>query len=241
MSDANDELNPGAPGFERALAQGQFEFAKTRYARTLTGESVKNVIEVAARERARLTEEIKNLQVLSRSRYEAAAAAAQEYGMVLPHRVGKTWLQPPTALERVGEFFGSMRLYKIAAKAAKDFTEVQELLAKRHLTLVNLERQLRERLDSQEAIVLDNLATSAGLKYALRRDPLLKQAYDHLRAVANGPDGESDAFVPHAPDDLPTFVPLRPVKAPAIDASVVNAPATTRPSFVQNQFPDEPA
>jgi hypothetical protein len=230
MSDADDELLPGQLGFERALAQGQFEFAKARYAKTLTSESVKNVIAVAMRERARLSEEIKNLQVLSRARYQAALAASQEYGMVLPHRVGKTWLQPPTALERVGEFFGSMRLYKAAAKAAKEFSEVQELLAKRHLTLANLERQLREKLDSQEAIVHENLTTSTGLQYALRRDPLLNQAYQHLRAVTNGPDGESDAFVPHAPDDLPTFVPLR----------VVDGPPIVRPSFVDSQFPDEP-
>jgi len=213
-----DELNPGDPGFERALAQGQFEFAKTRYARTLTGDSVRNVIEVAARERARLTEEIKNLQVLSRARYEAAARASQAYAMVLPHRVGKAWLQPPTALERVGEYFGSMRLYKAAAKAAKEFAEVQDLLAKRHLTLVTLERQLRERLDSQEAVVQRNLKTAAGLKYALRRDPLLNQAYEHLRNVSNGPDGESDAFVPHTPDDLPRF-----------------------DQVARSQFPDEPA
>jgi len=223
MSDANDELNPGAPGFERALAQGQFEFAKTRYARALTGESVKNVIEVAARERARLTEEIKSLQVLSRSRYEKAAAAAREYGMVLPHRVGKTWLQPPTALERVGEFFGSVRLYKAAAKAAKEFKEAQDLLAKRQLTLVNLERNLRERLDSQEQVVQENLRTSDGLAYALRRDPLLNLAYQHMRDVANGADGEPDAFVPHNPDELP---PIRGLGAP-------RAP--------ESQFPDEPA
>jgi hypothetical protein len=229
MSSADDELIPGTPGFERALAQGQFDFAKARYARTITSDSVKGVIEAAARERSKLTEEIKNLQILSRARYEAAAKAAQEYGMLLPHRVGKTWLQPPTALERVGEFYGSMRLYKAAAKAAKEFTEVQELLAKRHSALANLERQLRERLDSQEAIVQENLSTPSGLKYALRRDPLLNQAYEHLRKVANGPDGIADAFVPHAPDDLPTFMPLRAVDGPPL-----------RRSLSDSQFPDEP-
>jgi hypothetical protein len=200
-----DELVPGNPGFERALAQGQFEFAKTRYARTVTSESVKNVIEFAARERARLTEEIKNLQIVSRAKWEEAMEASQRYATVLPHRVGKTWLQPPTALERVGEFFGSVRLYKAAAKAAKEFKEAQDLLAKRQLTLVNLERNLRERLDSQEQVVQENLRTSDGLAYALRRDPLLKVAYQHMRDVANGADGEPDAFVPHSPDDLPSF------------------------------------
>jgi len=218
-----DELIPGNPGFERALAQGQFEFAKTRYARTITGESVKNVIEFAARERARLTDEIKNLQIVSRAKWEEAMEASQRYAMVLPHRVGKTWLQPPTALERVGEFFGSVRLYKAAAKAAKEFKEAQDLLAKRQLTLVNLERNLRERLDSQEQVVQDNLRTTDGLAYALRRDPLLNLAYQHMRDVANGADGEPDAFVPHKPEDLP---PIRGIGAP-------RAP--------ESQFPDEPA
>ncbi len=222
MSDG-DELIPGNPGFERALAQGQFEFAKTRYARTITGESVKNVIEFAARERARLTEEIKNLQIVSRAKWEEAMEASQRYAMVLPHRVGKTWLQPPTALERVGEFFGSVRLYKAAAKAAKEFKEAQDLLAKRQLTLVNLERNLRERLDSQEQVVQDNLRTSDGLAYALRRDPLLNLAYQHMRDVANGADGEPDAFVPHSPEDLP---PVRGLGTPHVPES---------------QFPDEPA
>jgi hypothetical protein len=64
----------------------------------------------------------------------------------------------------------------------------------------------------------------------LRRDPLLNQAYEHLRAVANGPDGVADAFVPHAEDDLPTFVPLRPVDGPPV-----------RRSLSPSQFPDEPS
>ena len=198
MSDG-DELIPGNPAFERALAQGQFEFAKTRYARTITGQSVKNVIEFAAKERARLTDEIRQLQIVSKARWEAAVEASQRYAMVLPHRVGKTWLQPPTTLEKVGEFFGSVRLYKAAAKAAKEFKEVQDLLAKRQLQLVNLERELRERLDKQEAVVFENLKTKDGLAYALRRDPLLNQAYKHMRDVANSSDfGEPDAFTENA-------------------------------------------
>ncbi len=217
-----DELVPGNPAFERALAQGQFEFAKSRYARTLTSESVKTLVEFAAKERARLTDEIRNLQTLAKARWEAAAEASARYAMVLPHRVGKTWLQPPTTLEKVGEFFGSVRLYQAALKAAKEFKEAQDLLAKRQLTLVNLERNLRERLDSQEKVVQDNLRTSDGLAYALRRDPLLKLAYDHMRDVANGEHGEPDAFIPRSPDDLP---PMRGVGEPAGGS----------------QFPDKPS
>jgi hypothetical protein len=197
--DDADDLVPGNPKFERALAQGQFEFAKTRYARAITSDSVKGVVEIGLRERAKLVDEIKNLQVVARERYRVAMEKSAEYAMVLPHRVGKTWLQPPSTLERVGEFFGSLRLYKGAAKAAKEFKEVQDLLAKRQLQLVNLERELRERLDKQEAVVFENLKTKDGLAYALRRDPLLNQAYKHMRDVANSSDfGEPDAFTENA-------------------------------------------
>jgi hypothetical protein len=194
--DEHDDLTPGDPDFERALAQGQFEFAKTRYVRTVTTGVVSKVIEAAERERAKLTDEIKKLQTLARSRYEIAIDAARAYGSVLPHRVGKTWLQPPAPLEKVGEFFGSERLYKIAAKAAKEFGEAQELLAKKTETLSNMERTLRERLDSQEAIVQKQLLTESGLKNAMRRDPLLDVAYKKLLRVSG-----QDAF-----EELPLAV-----------------------------------
>jgi hypothetical protein len=209
--DQHDELAPGDPDFERALAQGQFEFAKTRYIRTVTTGVVSKLVEAAERERAKLTDEIKKLQAVSRSRYEAAIEAARIYGSVLPHRVGKTWLQPPAPLEKVGEFFGSERLYKIAAKAAKEFGEAQELLAKKHETLSNMERTLRERLDSQEAVVHQQLMTESGLRNALRRDPLLDVAYKKLKRVAG-----QDAFE---------------------DTSLVGLPPPAHPA---SQFPDEP-
>jgi len=186
---AQDDLTPGDPDFERTLAQGQFEFAKTRYVRTVTSGVVSKVIEAADRERAKLTDEIKKLQAVVRSRYEIAIDAARAYGSVLPHRVGKTWLQPPAPLEKVGEFYGSDRLYKIAVKAAKEFSEAQELLAKKTETLTVMERTLRERLDSQEAIVQKQLSTESGLRHAMRRDPLLDVAYKKLLRVSG-----QDAF-----------------------------------------------
>ncbi len=183
----DDELQPGQPGFERALAQGQFEFAKTRYIRSVATTSVERLITAAARQREKLTDEIKNLQVLSRARYEAAVDAARIYAGILPHRVGKTWLQPPTTLEKVGEFYGSDRLYKAAAKAAKEFAEAQELLAKKHEALAALERELRARLDRQESAMQRQLETQNGLRAARQRDPLLDRAYKQMKALNADP------------------------------------------------------
>ena len=202
----DDELVPGHPNFERALAQGQFEFAKTRYIRTLATSSTENVIQAAARTRAKLTDEIKNLQVLSRTRYETARDAARAYARVLPHRVGKTWLQPPAALERVGEFYGSDKLYKVAAKAAKEFAEAQNLLAKKHDELTALERTLRQRLDSHEAEAQRALRTEAGLANALQRDPLLKIAYQHLKAASR-----EETFKPYSFESENSQFPNEPV------------------------------
>jgi hypothetical protein len=171
------DYGPNDPEFESALAAGQFEFAKRRYLRTITAGSVSKMVAVADRSRKRLTAEIRHLQALARQRYESATDAARSYAAVLPHRVGKTWLQPPSPLERVGEFYGSQRLYKHAAKAAKEFSEAQDLLARKHEELATLERTLRERLDDAESELSRRLETDDGLRYALRQDPLLDAAF----------------------------------------------------------------
>ncbi len=183
MSSDDDELLPGHPDFERALALGQFEFAKARFVRSLTTGSVEQLIDIASRERDKLTVEIKNLQSVTRTRYETAMRAARAYAAILPHRVGKTWLQPPAPLEKVGEFHGSERIYKHAAKAAKDFAEAQAVLAKKHNQLAALERQLRERLDRQGAALERELSIPGGLDIALKRDPLLNRAYLQMKSL----------------------------------------------------------
>jgi hypothetical protein len=175
-----EDFLPDDPHFESALAVGQFEFAKRRYLRTITAGSAAKLIAAADRTRKRLTEEIKQLQVLSRQRYEVAVDAARAYASVLPHRVGKTWLQPPLAFERVGEYYGSQRLYKTAAKAASEFAEAQTLLAKKHDELSALERTLRERLDDAESDFARRLDSEDGLRYALRQDTLLDSAYKKM-------------------------------------------------------------
>ena len=177
------ELLPGQPGFDEMLAQGQYDFAKTRFVRTLTGDGVARVVEHAAQRRGKLRAEIDHLRALVRLRHEAAVEHAREYGAILPHRVGKTWIQPPTHTEKIGHFHGSERFYKQAARAAKEYVEIRDLLAKRREQLVNMESDLRKALDDREAALIRQMESPRGLQSALQRDPLLNVAYKKLQAL----------------------------------------------------------
>ena len=107
---------------------------------------------------------------------------ARTYGSVLPNRVGRTWIQPPTPLEKVGIYHGSERLYKQAARATKEYVELRDLLVKRHFQLFAMEQQLRDQLDRREAALIAELKTPRALQIALLRDPLLNIAYTKLKA-----------------------------------------------------------
>ncbi len=189
MKDEPDELGsfgellPGQPGFDEALAQGQYDFAKTRFVRTLTGDGVARVVEHASARRAKLRAEIDNLRVLVRARHEAAVEHARAYGQILPHRVGKTWIQPPAQMEKVGEYYGAERFYKKAERAAKEYVEVRDLLVKRREQLVSMEADLRQALDDREAALMRQVDSPRGLQTALQRDPLLNVAYQKLKAL----------------------------------------------------------
>lgn len=178
-----DELLPGQPGFERAIAQGAYDFAKTRFVRAVTGEGVARIVEQASQRRAKLRGEIDQLRTLVRARHELAVEHARAYGQILPHRVGKTWIQPPAQFEKVGAAFGADRFYKRAVKAAKEYVEVRDILVKRRDQLVTMEQELRRALDEREAALLQQVETAAGLQNALRRDPLLNAAYQKLKAL----------------------------------------------------------
>ena len=180
---SSGELLPGQPGFEEMLAQGQYDFAKTRFVRTLTGDGVASIVGHASARRAKLRAEIDNLRVLVRSRHEAAVEHARAYGAILPHRVGKTWIQPPAHLEKVGQFYGADRFYKQAARAAKEYVEVRDLLAKRRDQLITMESDLRQALDDREAALIRQMESPRGLQTALQRDPLLNVAYQRLKAL----------------------------------------------------------
>ena len=171
----------GVEGVDLALAQGQFEFAKTRYIRTLTADAVSRMVSSTAAQRAKLNDEIAKLRAVTRTRHEAAMERARDYAAVLPHRVGRNTIQAPSALERVGEFYGSDRLYNLAKKAAHEYAESRELLVKRRAELAAVERVLREALADNEALLMEELSSGRGLKLALRRDP---PAQHVLRTVA---------------------------------------------------------
>jgi hypothetical protein len=182
-ADSDSELLPGQPEFERAIAQGEFDYARTRFVRSLDHDRVQRVIQRVAAQRLKLREEINNLRLLTRSRHETAVEHARAYGAILPHRVGKTWIQPPAAFEKIGEFYGTDRLYKQAARSAKDYVEAREVLVKRREQLYNLEEELRNRLDQREAALLHQLESPRSLQAALIMDPLLNLSYQKLKAL----------------------------------------------------------
>jgi len=177
------ELLPGQPGFEEALAQGQYEFAVTRFVRSVTGDGVARIVQRAATRRAKLRAEIDNLRSLAQLRHESAVELARAYGAILPHRVGKTWIQPPSGVEKVGEFYGSVSFYKRAEKAAREYVEVRDLLVKRRGELITMEADLRQALDEREAALIRQMESPRGLQTALQRDPLLNNAYQKLKAL----------------------------------------------------------
>ena len=185
---------PGDPEFEEDMLETELQFAKKRFVRTLTADSVSRVIEQSAIARVRLKEEIRNLRVVTRERHEAAITAARAYKLILPHRVGKAWIQPPSGLETVGEFHGARRAYKTAERATRDYIEARDLYIKRREQLIHLEETLRTALDKREASLLGQLDTSAGLEIALKRDPLLNMTYQKLRKLR-------DELAEKAPDD----------------------------------------
>ena len=168
---------------DRSVAEGAFDFAKARFVRSLDAERNSRLIEKAGKERARLHDEIVNLRLVTRDRHETAIECARAYGSVLPHRVGKTWIQPPATFEKLGEYFGADRLYKRAARAAKEYTEARELLVKRRDQLNALEEDLRTRLEDREAVLLGQLDSPRSLRIARQMDPLLETSYQKLQAL----------------------------------------------------------
>ena len=178
-----EELLPGDHRFDQVVAQGEYDVARTRFVRAINAGGISKVVEHAATVRARLRHDIDNLRHLVRLKHEEAVDLARSYGSVLPHRVGKTWIQPPSNLERVGAFYGSDKLYKKAARAAKEYVEVRDLLVKRREQLIVMERKLREQLDAREAALLEELESPRAFQMALLRDPLLNMAYKKLKAL----------------------------------------------------------
>jgi hypothetical protein len=177
------ELLPGDRSFDKAIAQGEYDVARTRFVRAINAGGISKVVEHAANMRARLRHDIDSLRFLVRTKHEEAIDLARSYGSILPHRVGKTWIQPPSNLERVGAFYGSDKMYKKAARAAKEYVEVRDLLVKRREQLIDMEQKLRDQLDQREAALLEELDSPRAFQMALLRDPLLNMAYKRLKAL----------------------------------------------------------
>jgi hypothetical protein len=168
---------------DHSKAQQEYEVAQARFLHAMTGDGAAAIIANAARERARLHEELKVLTETAQRRHEAAIAHAHAYAAILPHRVRKAGIEPPTPFERIGATFGSERAYKQAVASLDAYTEIRELLARRRAELVALEDGLRKTLDKRQAALKHQLETPESLRSALERDPLLNRAYQRLRAI----------------------------------------------------------
>ena len=175
-----DEIDESA--LERRTAVGAFEFAKTRYVRSLTAENEAKFMAVYTKQRTALAEEIGNLRLLARSRHEVAWAAAQRYAQKLPARVGKNGFTAPSALDRSTQF-GVDKLYREAKRAAADLEEVNELLRKRLNALSELDRDIRKSVENREVAARRLLDTPDGLAMAIRRDPLFERAYARVKSL----------------------------------------------------------
>ncbi len=177
---SDGELVPGNADFERALAQGEFDYAKARFIKSFETERSARFWEQASKQRLKLREEINNLRLVTVSRHQTAVEHARAYGAILPNRVGKTWIQPPAAFENAD---GAGRAYKRAAQSAKEYLEARSLFIKRRDALLAFEEKLRQRLDDREAVLLKQLDSPKSLKAALMLDPLLNISYQKLRAL----------------------------------------------------------
>ena len=177
------EMLPGNSGFDEAIAQGEFELARSRFIRTISHSALSDVVDRVTKVRAKLRSDINNLRLVVRNKHETALEYARVYGSILPHRVGRTWIQPPGQLEKIGEFYGADRAYKQAARAAREYVEVRDLLLKRREQAFYMEDKLRADLDAREASLLHQLESPRALKMALLRDPLLDMAYKKLKAL----------------------------------------------------------
>ena len=177
------ELFPGERALDKAIAQGEYDVARTRFVRAINSSGINQVVEHAANVRGRLRYDIDNLRVLVRAKHSTAVELARAYGQVLPHRVGRTWIQPPSSLEKVGASYGSDRMYKLAARAAKEYSDVRDVLLKRREQLIVMEQKLRDQLDAREASLLAELESPRAFQTALLRDPLLNMAYKKLKKL----------------------------------------------------------
>jgi hypothetical protein len=186
MNPSDGELVPGTADVERQLAQGEYDYAKARFIKSFETERSARFWEQASRQRQKLRDEINNLRLVTVARHETAVEHARAYGLILPNRVGKNWIQPPAAFENID---GASRAYKRAAHSAKEYLEARMLFIKRRDQLLMFEEKLRQRLDDREAVLLQQLESPRMLKAALMLDPLLNLSYQKLKALrADLPD-----------------------------------------------------
>ena len=119
----------------------------------------------------------------ARTDYDGAdtklAAAVRAYGRRLPHRVDDLGVQRPSLLER----FAGGRAYANVVATAERRSEIRRTVDQCVAELDELVRTIDAILEARGRVVRRGLQTSAGFTKAVRRDPLLENAYKLLVAA----------------------------------------------------------
>jgi hypothetical protein len=159
----------------------EYHASRARYIRTVTADTEKKLMETVAKRREPLKEEIANLNVLARSRFEARQTTLRAYAAKAPGRVGAGRLLPPSPAERV--IGGIDKLYKAALKTAEEFNEVNDIIKKRKEKLDAIDNEVRTVLEQHGRDLIAQLETPTGLEGAFKRDPLLGRAHARMLAA----------------------------------------------------------
>ncbi len=179
MSTQHADDDKGAMDYDATVAE--YHASRARYLRTLAGDAEKKLLEMVAKRREPIAEEITNLTTLARVRFETRQATLKAYAAKAPGRVTAGGLLPPSTQERM--IAGIDKLYKAAVKAAEEFNEVNEIIKKRKEKLDAIDREMRNALEQQGRELIAQLETPTGLEGAFKRDPLLARAHARMLAA----------------------------------------------------------
>jgi hypothetical protein len=179
VSTQHADDDKGAMDYDATVAE--YHASRARYLRTLAGDAEKKLLEMVAKRREPIAEEITNLTTLARVRFETRQATLKAYAAKAPGRVTAGGLLPPSTQERM--IAGIDKLYKAAVKAAEEFNEVNEIIKKRKEKLDAIDREMRNALEQQGRELIAQLETPTGLEGAFKRDPLLARAHARMLAA----------------------------------------------------------
>jgi len=202
------------PAHEYDATVSEYHSSRARYIRTVTSGVEARLMETIGKRREPLVEEISNLGILARDRFDMYQAALKAYSVKAPGRVTAGGLLPPAPTDRV--IRGIDKLYKTALKAADEYREVNTIIKKRKDKLAEMDWKLREQVEQYGHALIAQLETTAGLESAFKRDPLLGRAHARMVAAearrASVLESASSADQPIVEEAKPVSASILPVR-----------------------------